>query len=63
MEQSNCGVCNKPVSFDERQFMMIESDKTVTAYHMGCEYRLSKVKPCEDCGQHRLFCNDCGEPE
>jgi len=62
LENSNCGVCNRKVPFEHTQIAKIEADGSVTAYHMGCEYGASKTKPCEDCGQHRLLCNDCAEP-
>lgn len=60
---NKCGVCNKEVPIDHTQLGKIETDGTLTSYHMRCEYAASKVKPCGDCGYHRLFCDACAEPE
>lgn len=59
---NNCGVCNKDVPLDTAQLGRWEKNGTLTPYHMYCEYESKKVKPCEDCGLHRNFCNDCAEP-
>lgn len=58
-----CGVCNYNVPLDHAQAGRIEEDGTHTPYHMGCEGRAAKMKPCEDCGYHRLFCDECKEME
>lgn len=57
----NCGVCNHIVPLEVAQIAKVESDGTLTTYHMGCEYGTKDIKPCEDCGKHRLLCNDCAE--
>lgn len=62
MSNRNCGVCNKQVSIYERQIGRQEKNGDITPYHMSCERQAKKIEPCEDCGEHRLFCNDCGEP-
>lgn len=59
---NKCGVCNEIVPIDHEQIGRHEEDGTITPYHMGCEYRASKLKPCEDCGHYRAFCDDCAEP-
>lgn len=58
----NCGVCNKPVDTTLTIAGRMENDGTHTVYHLACEQNAAKLKPCEDCGHHRSFCNDCGEP-
>lgn len=60
--ESKCGVCNHHVPIDHEQIQRKEDDGTVTPYHMGCEVSATRLKPCEDCGQHRSFCDDCAEP-
>lgn len=63
MKESLCGVCNHVVPIDHCQMARLEKDGTLTSYHMQCEVPAGKLKPCEDCGHHKLFCTDCGEPE
>ncbi|MBU8908527.1 hypothetical protein [Desertibacillus haloalkaliphilus] len=62
MSDRFCGVCNKYVPIDEEQLGLQEQDGTWTSYHIGCEYGTKGIEPCEDCGKHRLFCTECGEP-
>jgi hypothetical protein len=57
-----CGVCNKKVPIEHEQIGRKEENGTITPYHMACEGQAKKLKPCEDCGEHRLFCTECGEP-
>jgi len=61
MGDRNCGVCNKEVPLDHEQLGRRESDGSITPYHMNCERRVRIIKPCEDCGQHKIFCNECKE--
>lgn len=58
---SRCGVCNYDVPAEHEQLMKVENDGTVTSYHMNCEGKAKNIKPCEDCGKHRLLCDDCAE--
>lgn len=60
--ESKCGVCNHQVPNDHEQIQRKEVDGTTTPYHMRCEFTAGKLKSCEDCGQHRLLCEDCAEP-
>lgn len=62
MKNRNCGVCNREVLDDEEQLMKSESNGSVTSYHIGCEYEVKSIPLCEVCGEHRLLCNECGEP-
>ncbi len=62
MNGSRCGVCNHDVPMEHTQVMRREYDDSITSYHMRCEYGASKLKPCEDCGYHRLLCNECADP-
>lgn len=59
---TNCGICNENIPTEWERIARWETDGTLTSYHMGCEYEANRVTPCEDCGQHRLLCNDCAEP-
>jgi hypothetical protein len=58
---NNCGVCNHHLDINHAQLRRFELDGTLTPYHMGCEGEARKLKPCVDCGQHRLLCSDCAE--
>lgn len=61
MHYRNCGVCNEEVSIYEEQLGRQEQNGDITPYHMGCEHEARKIEPCEDCGLHRKFCNECKE--
>jgi hypothetical protein len=61
MKANKCGVCNYEVPVDHAQLIMREKDGTFTHYHMTCEGKAKDIKPCEDCGYHRLLCDDCKE--
>jgi hypothetical protein len=64
MAGGKCGVCNHIVPLDHAQIGRWEKDnQTITPYHMYCEGRAAKLKPCEDCGLHRAFCDECKELE
>ncbi len=58
---NNCGVCNHDIPMDWEQISRLEDDGTLTSYHMYCEVQANRIKPCEDCGLHRLLCTDCAE--
>jgi hypothetical protein len=60
---NRCGVCNHDVPLDHAQVGRWEKDGTITSYHMYCETKASKIKPCVDCGYHRLLCDECREVE
>ncbi len=62
MRERMCGVCNKEVPVEHTQIAKREENGTITPYHMSCEYYAGGLKPCEDCGEHRRLCADCGEP-
>ncbi|WP_338788794.1 hypothetical protein [Metabacillus sp. FJAT-53654] len=61
MNDRNCGVCNNEVSIHEEQIGRRENNGDITPYHMSCESKARKLEPCEDCGLHRIFCNECKE--
>lgn len=58
MHDLMCGSCNHSVPVDQGQLMRLESDGSVTSYHLGCGFA---DKPCEDCGYHRRLCSECAE--
>jgi hypothetical protein len=60
-DQVLCGVCNHEVPMEHAQLVKKEEDGTFTCYHMGCEGKAKKLQPCQDCGHHRTFCNECKE--
>lgn len=59
MKVNLCGVCGKEVPIEHTQMMKMEDDNTLTVYHLVCEYAASKLKPCDNCGKHRLVCPNC----
>jgi hypothetical protein len=61
MLANRCGVCNYEIPVDHVRLMIREKDGTFTHYHMACGTRAKGIKPCEDCGYHRLLCSDCAE--
>lgn len=61
MEESLCGVCNHKVPMYHAQIGRIEKDGSLTSYHLSCEVPASKIKPCVDCGHHKLVCSECKE--
>lgn len=60
---SNCGVCNYPIPIEHAQIIRKESDESYTFYHLKCEGRAKSIKPCPDCGYHKLKCSECAESE
>ncbi|PAQ15044.1 hypothetical protein CD798_08350 [Bacillaceae bacterium SAOS 7] len=58
---NRCGICNHDVPISETQLLRQESGGTFTSYHIRCESQTKNIKPCEDCGQHRLLCDECKE--
>jgi len=60
MRYGLCGVCNEEVPLDGTLVLRQENNKKFTNYHLKCEGEIPK-KPCEDCGEHRLFCSECAE--
>ena len=60
MKPELCGVCNEEIPIEHVCFIREEHNKEFTLYHAKCEGKIPK-KPCEDCGEHRLFCSECAE--
>jgi hypothetical protein len=56
-----CGICNEEIPWQHACYSIQENDGTFTRYHMSCGNKVKKVEPCEDCGKHRLLCNECRE--
>jgi len=61
--ETKCGVCNHSIDISHCAFHKMEKDGSVTSYHMYHEGQLKDLKPCEDCGHHRLLCDECKESE
>ncbi|AMB18698.1 hypothetical protein BH780_gp115 [Bacillus phage Eldridge] len=61
--ETKCGVCNEGIDISHCAFHKMEEDGSVTSYHMHHEGQLKSITPCTDCGQHRLFCDECKEVE
>src|SRR5690625_2271654 len=57
---SKCGVCNFQVDLRNECISRRESDRR-TFYHLSCEGKSKGIKPCSDCGLHRLKCDECVE--
>ena len=58
---NRCGVCNHDLNMEDTLYHRRESDGSVTSYHIPCGVKTKDIKPCEDCGQHRLLCDECRE--
>lgn len=56
---NNCGVCNEEIPLDHACSNRVESDGSVTSYHLSCN--AENIQPCSDCGYHRKFCSECAE--
>jgi len=63
MKTNKCGVCNYEIPINHAQLVRQEKNGSFTSYHLTCENEAKEVKPCEDCGYHRLICSDCAEFE
>lgn len=58
---SRCGVCNHDIPISHACYHRLEEDMTTTSYHGACVGKLKDIKPCPDCGKHRLLCDECKE--
>jgi len=58
-----CGVCNLEIPLDHASLNRREWGGTATRYHFLCGDKAKEVKPCQDCREHRLFCDDCKDEE
>lgn len=56
-----CGICNHDIPVDHVAYHRKEEDGHITSYHMDCGSKTKDMKPCVDCGQHRLVCDECKE--
>lgn len=63
LKPSRCGVCNHDIPIDHACYNRLEVDMTATSYHFACSGKLKDIKPCVDCGHHRLLCDECKESE
>jgi hypothetical protein len=61
LKPSRCGVCNYDIPINHACYHRIEEDMTITSYHVACKGKLENIKPCLDCGKHRLLCDECKE--
>jgi len=61
MKANKCGICNYEILVGHDQSVIKEKDGTLTHYHRICKDKAKEIKPCEDCGYHRLLCDDCAE--
>ncbi|WP_416045911.1 hypothetical protein [Priestia megaterium] len=59
--ENRCGVCNYNIPMDHVSMHRIEENGSLTSYHMRCESKAAKLKPCVDCGEHRAVCDECAE--
>lgn len=60
---NKCGICNHDLDIRHCAMHRVEEDGTLTSYHMQHEGQLKDIKPCIDCGHHRLVCDECKEAE
>ncbi|MED1711739.1 hypothetical protein P4V34_28735 [Bacillus thuringiensis] len=62
MKPDLCGVCNEEIPIGHVCISRREGETgyKFTSYHIACENKIPK-KPCDDCGKHRLLCNECKE--
>lgn len=58
---SKCGVCNEDIPVEHACYHRLEKDMTTTSYHFSCSGKLKDIKPCSECGKHRLLCDKCKE--
>ncbi|AZU61051.1 hypothetical protein CHR53_07175 [Neobacillus mesonae] len=58
---TRCGVCNHDLNMGHVLYHKLEDDGTITSYHIACGGKTKDIEPCEDCGQHRLLCDECKE--
>lgn len=56
---SKCGVCNHDIPAQHVAAHQVEHDMTTTSYHVSCSRK--GIKPCTNCGYHRLLCDKCQE--
>ncbi|AIW03345.1 hypothetical protein CPT_Mater188 [Bacillus phage Mater] len=63
MRPEKCGICNEEVPVHHCALYKREEDQSLTTYHMRHEGQLKDLKPCSDCGHHRLLCDECKELE